>query len=129
MKRNLLIGLVLFTVLFVGCGKGFVPLGGKVTFEDGSPLTVGAVCFSTGTFMAEGRLNEQGEYVLSSLGKDDGLPPGTYKVYIQGATKTDAKERTVDLIHSKFVSPDTTPLSYDVKKGGDNVYDIQVTKP
>jgi hypothetical protein len=120
----------LFGILFfAGCGNSQLPLGGKVTFQDGKPLKTGVVCFSTGTFMAEGRLNENGEYTVGSLQDNDGLPPGTYQVYIQGAIEYNNKEQGVPLIHKKFTDPNATPLSFEVKKSGDKTFNIEVTPP
>jgi len=81
------LGLVILAVIFcaVGCSKN-VKVSGKVTFPDGSPLTVGTVTFETASFAASGALNENGTYVIGSLSQRDGLPPGTYQVYIAGAT-------------------------------------------
>ncbi|MDR1494193.1 MAG: YgdI/YgdR family lipoprotein, partial [Planctomycetaceae bacterium] len=116
-------------LFLAGCGSNQVPLGGKVTFQDGKPLKTGVVCFSTGTFMAEGRLNENGEYTVGSLKDNDGLPPGTYKVYIQGAIEYNAKEQGVSLIHKKFTEPNTTPFSFEAKKSGDKTFNIEVSPP
>jgi hypothetical protein len=121
--------LLLGCLFLAGCGHGQVPLSGKVTFQDGKPLKTGVVCFSTGTFMAEGRLNENGEYTVGSLKENDGLPLGTYKVFIQGAIEYNAKEQGVPLIHKKFTDPNTTPLSFEVKKSGDQTFNIEVTPP
>ncbi|MDR1493364.1 MAG: hypothetical protein LBT05_11680 [Planctomycetaceae bacterium] len=42
--------ILLTTCLFLaGCDNGQIPLGGKVTFQDGKPLKTGVVCFETGT--------------------------------------------------------------------------------
>ena len=87
---------LLFAVLLcaAGCGNGQVGLSGKVTFsDDDSPLTVGMVCFSTNSFLARGALNGDGVYTLGSSSEKDGLPPGSYRVYIEGAVKEDGKNK------------------------------------
>lgn len=99
-----------------GCGNGFIPVGGKVVFEDGEPLTEGAICFSTDTFMANARIQSDGTFQLSSLKKEDGLPAGHYSVTIYSATM-DEKDRTVYLIDPVFFDKDTTPLRAEVVPG------------
>ncbi|MGL4943310.1 MAG: hypothetical protein ACRC46_08980 [Thermoguttaceae bacterium] len=79
--------LVAFGLLLSGCSKN-VSMGGKVTFsDDGSPLSVGTVCFESATFLARGEIKPDGTYVIGSLSEKDGLPAGTYKVCIAGAAK------------------------------------------
>ena len=112
-----------------GCGgQGFVPAGGKVTFEDGSPLSKGGIAFSTDTFMADASIKPDGTYTLSSLKPGDGLPPGTYKVTI-GASEVNDKEQTTYLVDPLFADTATTPLTAEVTKGGKNQFDFTVTKP
>ncbi|MDR1493363.1 MAG: hypothetical protein LBT05_11675 [Planctomycetaceae bacterium] len=77
----------------------------------------------------ERRLNENGEYTVGSLKDNDGLPPGTYKVYIQDAIEYNAKEQGVSLIHKKFTESNTTPLSFEVKKSGEKTFNIEVSPP
>ena len=128
MTKNFLFVLLLVCTSIIGCGKGFVPAGGKVTYEDGSPVTSGGIVFSSSFFMAEGRIQSDGTYTLFSLKPGDGLPPGQYKVTI-GASETDERERSVDLIDPKFSDPKSSPLFAEVIKGGTNQFDFQVTKP
>ncbi|MDR0335593.1 MAG: carboxypeptidase-like regulatory domain-containing protein, partial [Planctomycetaceae bacterium] len=100
---------------------------GKVTFEDGSPLTQGGIAFSTATFMADGKIRADGSFTLTSSKPGDGLPPGNYIVTIS-ASETDDKERTIYLVDPKFgdvtTSPFTAEVSADQKK-----FDFTVSKP
>jgi hypothetical protein len=67
-----------------GCGSGF-KVTGKVTFSDGQPLTVGKVIFTNGQISAYGKINSNGEYRLGLIKDGDGIPAGTYQVYITEA--------------------------------------------
>ena len=79
---------LLMSLCVLGCGNGNVGLSGKVTFsDDGAPLTVGTVWFTTNSFLARGNIDENGIYRVGSRSEKDGLPPGTYRVYISGAVK------------------------------------------
>ena len=122
--------LLFFALLFVaGCGSGHVQLGGTVTFDDGTPLTTGAVIFATEAFMASGRIDSQGNFVIGSLGVRDGLPPGTYKVYISGATEENPRAdggmwSHIDPTYGCFSS---TPLTSDIPAPR-NTFDIVVPR-
>jgi hypothetical protein len=123
--------LLFFTIFFfAGCNQGKVQLGGKVTFDDGTPLTVGAVIFSTETYSAKGNIDANGKYVMGSISTNDGLPSGKYKVYIEGATEEvsgKSGESSRSLIDVKYNNYNTTPLSCEVPVAG-NTFDIQVPK-
>jgi len=137
--RFLLFGLLGCLVVLGGCSKN-VRVTGKVTFEDGEPLTEGRVCFQTETMFADGPLQPDGTYTLGSLGENTGLPKGTYQVFIAGATtppRLDAGRGMggtvgsytpgVPLIHQKFTDRMTSELTCEVK--GRTVFDITVTPP
>ena len=128
-----------------GCGKGF-SVGGKVTFPDGSPLTVGFVCFDTPTMTLIGVINSSGEYKISGASPQEGVPAGEYQVYIAGAVKSgnenagptvldadgNALVKTIEkpdipLIHSKFTTKSSSGLKCEVK--GKTTFNIEVTKP
>lgn len=118
----------LFVFLSIGC-SGNVRFGGKVAFEDdGTPLSTGTVIFTTATFQAEGRLQEDGSYQLGSLRESDGLPPGNYAVFIKGA-KEMAGESDRLIIGSEFSSREKTPLRCEVVRGGAKRFDFQVSRP
>ena len=133
-----------------GCGKGFVPLRGTVTFsDDGAPLTTGVVYFDNGKDVARGKINADGTYVVGSMSNNDGLAPGNYKVYVQAmgpdpsgavvpvsrqpgmqaSTPSDSGlRRQVPLIDPKFSSSATSGLECHVDRST-KPYDIVVDRP
>lgn len=129
--------LFLSLIIFTGCSGGKVGVSGKVTFEDGTPLSKGEVTFQTGDYSASGKVNPDGTYTISSTGNNDGLKPGLYKVtviaveYDSNLDLTDDPNRKVAgpkvLVDPKFNSVETSGLSCDVK--GKTTYDIKVTAP
>ena len=145
--KNICLGTFLLLVLAaVGCSD-HARVTGKVAFQDGSPLAAGEVVFEQETFQAIGKINSDGTYIMGSYGVADGLPPGTYKVYITGAVSSEAiqtasKELGADgkyakttipvpvftkLVHQKYERPETSGLVCDVKKS--MKYDIKVEPP
>ena len=118
---------------FVGCSN-YVPMKGKVTFsDDGSPLTEGTVFFESPTFVSRGSLLEDGTFTMGSFKKNDGLPLGTYRVYIGGATIwVVTNEATGDgydlpIIEDKYTSMSKSGLSIEVD-GKTKTFDIVVEK-
>ncbi|MDR1479319.1 MAG: DUF2271 domain-containing protein [Planctomycetaceae bacterium] len=125
------LGIVFIVLLFLaGCSNGKVQLGGTVTFDDGTPLTSGAVIFSTDTFSAKGNIDSSGKYIVGSIGTNDGIPAGKYKVHIEGATEDVSSykgETSHSLIGIEYTTYDSTPLSCEVPVAGNN-FDIKVPK-
>ena len=139
-KYRFLLSALLFSVICftVGCGDGHT-VTGKVTFPDGTPLTVGKVMFSDGSKTAFGDLNEKGEYRLGMEKAGGGIPAGTYQVYITGAliegdpafaeTLEDGTKVTPRIlaIDHKFTVPSRSDLT--CKVNGKTTFDIPVEKP
>ncbi|HXG09782.1 MAG TPA: carboxypeptidase-like regulatory domain-containing protein [Gemmataceae bacterium] len=119
-----------------GCGDKRYPIKGRVHFPDGSPLKVGRVCvvIEPGKTGAWGYIGEDGTFTLGSNTPDDGLPAGTYRVYIMDPEDSrmmgkprKANEVIPPLIHPRFTSPETSGLTFEVPKQTE--WDIVVQKP
>lgn len=104
--------------------------------DDGSPLTVGTVCFATETHYARGDLDKNGNYTLGFEKQGNGLPKGEYKVYIAdavtvtGTIKDDeGDERAVysPVIAQKFTSKGLTDLTCIVD-GKTKTFDFKVER-
>jgi len=137
-----------FLVTVFGCGGG-ATVTGKVTFEeDGTPLTIGMVCFETGAQQMIGEIQSDGTYVMTPDGQKNKIPKGEYKVYITNAyvevggvlqdpgirsdftgdrSSVGGRRMTQCVINNKFESPITSNLT--CKVDGPTVYDIKITKP
>ena len=137
--RFLLSTLFCSVICFVtGCGDGHT-VTGKVTFPDGTPLTVGKVMFSDGSKTAFGDLNAKGEYRLGMEKAGSGIPAGTYQVYITGAlvdgnpdfaaTMEDGSKviPRILAIDPMFTAPSRSNLTCEVN--GKTVFNIPVEKP
>ena len=117
----------------LGCGGGNVGMSGTVTFSDnGEPLQLGTVYFSSPSFESRGRLDEKGNYTIGSLKESDGLPKGTYTVYVNGANRFEGSEaegnfRMVPLIDRKFTQPETSGLTVNVD-GKSKRFDFKVDR-
>ena len=95
--RRFKVAFVLFVfILTAGCGKGHVPLTGKVTFsDDGSPLTSGTVNFVSGSFQSRAPIQPDGTYTVGTYKASDGLPRGKYSVYVTGAVKVIGETQSI----------------------------------
>jgi len=109
-------------------------VSGKVTFDDGSPLSTGMVIFLSGSNQSKAPIEKDGSYRVGTLNAGDGLPRGNYRVYITGAIESKGISPTgailgapVELVDSKFTSPETSDLTCEVK--GSTIFDFTVTPP
>jgi hypothetical protein len=121
--------LLLFCTCFLwGCSGGKVSVGGKVTFPDGAPLTVGAVIFESDGYQVFGNIDSNGTYTLGETTPGSGIKPGEYKVRVMVTTGGGSDGAPlVHLIDPKFAAVATSKLTCTVK--GKTVYDIPVEKP
>ena len=116
----------------VGCGQ--TPLKGTVTFEDGQPLITGMVVFDDASSLSRAPIQPDGTFVVGTNKAKDGIPPGTYRVYISGAVEMlDNPEGRFPppsrpLIHPKYTSAETSGLSITVDKSTKK-WDITVEPP
>ena len=119
--------LLLLVVSLVGCSRPGPAVTGKVTFTDGSPLTVGEVLFDNGSILARATIQPDGSFSLGMVKDGEGVPVGQYKVSIFGALDFSKNPRWGDLlIDQKHTSASTSGLMFDVKKEQKNVCDIVV---
>ncbi|MDR1957999.1 MAG: hypothetical protein LBQ54_02975 [Planctomycetaceae bacterium] len=130
MKTCFFFGLLSALVLSAtGCGNGNVGLGGKVTFTDGTPLTVGEIYFETDTFMARGELKEDGTYVVGSVKEGDGIPKGIYRVSIVADKMVPDKAGGMmlpeSLVAEKYRHGTTSGLTVEIPVPG-NKFDVTV---
>lgn len=117
--------------LLVGCGGGNVKVSGKISLSDGTPVTGGRIVFVGEVTQGKGAIDKDGNYSLSFDKKNNGVPPGTYKVVINGAFFTPANTKTEDemdtgtrpMVDLKYAEVETTPLTCTVPGDG---YDFTV---
>jgi hypothetical protein len=137
MEQKIIFSLIVLAIAaFIGCSGNNVQLRGKVTYsDDGTPLDTGTVCFVKDNSMSRGHINSDGTYVLITAKPGDGIPPGTYSVYVIGAERTkrigrddDFTETTVQLIDTKYSLPETSGLTCVVDRTT-KTFDFQVDRP
>ena len=132
MKKGFVFFLSMILLVLTGCGDK-VALSGKVTYsDDGSPLPVGTVFFEKDTYLSRGQLTSMGTYNTGSLSEKDGIPPGTYRVYVCGAVRSigvdkDGESINESLIDEKFTNGATTDLTVTVPTSSGK-FDFQVDR-
>jgi hypothetical protein len=130
--RPLLLALSLLPLGAAGCGASRYPVQGKVTFEDGTPLTSGLVVFEKNEgetkVMARGEIGSDGSYRLGTSSPGDGAAPGKYRVLVTVPEPIDAEQakRTPD-VDKRFMDFNTSGLECEVKAAS-NEYPIKVTR-
>jgi hypothetical protein len=133
--RTWVISSFIAVVFFTGCGSQspfeYIPVSGKVTYEDGSPVTVGKVFFVPDAPPKDGMhprtatadLNADGTFSsVTSYKPGDGLVPGKHKVAIMFAEDANGKL----LVAKDYTSFATSPLVVDT---ADAPFEIKVPKP
>jgi hypothetical protein len=128
--------LLFVCVCFIGCSKN-QGLSGKVTFsEDGSPLTVGMVCFENAENgkLGRGEINTNGTYVVGFESDKNGIPKGTYKVFISNAMKENGVNKKTGMpLHEHLIAPkysnaSTSGLTFTAD-GKTKTFNITVERP
>jgi hypothetical protein len=135
MKYQILLYSLMGIVCIAGCGVPNTPVSGKVTFENGTPLTTGEIIF-VGTFnskeyFVKGKIGSDGSYTLAEqvIGKESGkagCKPGEYQVFLGSTSTTEiVNDKTVmtHTVHQDYTRKDKTPLTAKVPGGN---YDFQV---
>jgi hypothetical protein len=128
-KQIFLFVMVAVLVLAAGCGKN-PKLTGKVYYvDDNSPVTHGTVIFLSSNYTGRAQIEKDGSYSVHSESEGYGLPPGTYKVYLDGTEKVTVEGGGVKmerLVDSKYANPDTSGLTLTHDKA--RTYDIPVVR-
>ena len=127
-----LVAAALVISLFAGCGGRDLPelaeVEGTVKL-DGQPLPNVLVSFypQDGGRPGTGVTDEQGHYELTYIDGEEGTKPGTNRVEVTmiwpDGEPTPGVEDKVPAAYQGMKST----LSYDVKAGEDNVYNIEMT--
>jgi hypothetical protein len=129
-RRALPVALLLLPAA-AGCGQGLYPVRGRVTFEDGKPLSKGIVIFESKdgekAVTARGDIQADGSYRLGTHKPGDGAPAGTYRVLVAPREDVDAPERN-PAFDRRYRDFNTSGLEFEVK-AGPNEFPIEVTRP
>jgi len=128
-KHFFLLAVVAVLIVAVGCGKN-PKLTGRVYYsDDNSPVTQGTVIFLSGNYTGRAQIEQDGSYSVHSEAEGYGLPPGTYKVYLDGTEKATVVGGGVSLeplVNAKYTSPDTSGLTLTHDKA--RKFDIPVER-
>ena len=133
MTKKLFIPFVLLGLVFmVGCSDN-VRLSGKVTFDDGEPVTFGTVFFLTPSTISQAGIRSDGTYTVGSDSLTDGMPKGEYQVYLVVEELTSrvvggqSENTYTSLIAPKYTAPETSELTFTAD-GKTRRFNIQVER-
>ena len=141
-----------------GCGNrhpATYPVRGSVHFDDGRPVPVGNVEFRSdaGGYIARGKIDQQGRFVLGTFAARDGAVAGSHHVIVvqsfdpilwdkgkrsqpresPGGDDLDHELQHHDhqpmFVSPKFASYATSGLTANVRDQGSNVVDLAVGEP
>ena len=140
--RPLYIALIAIVVLWLavmgsrGCSDNRVPtypVRGRVVFADGSPVRTGTIEFESQAFKntnSNGRINEDGSFVLGTYESDDGAPAGEHRVSVSQWIISDPTVKH-EKDHGKPVDPrfsryETSGLTAKIQESDENNVTITV---
>jgi hypothetical protein len=132
--RPRLPAVLLLAGLSAGCNSGRYPVGGRVAYEDGTPVEAGTVIGEATvdgkTVGVQGVIAKDGTFGWGTEKAGDGALPGKYKVIVVPVALGDGelaegKEPAVD---GKYANYDTSGLSFEVKPEK-NEFNIKVSRP
>lgn len=132
-----MVSLVVVCLMMSGCGSGspfdYVPVSGRVTYEDGTTIPGGfRLVFVAQDAAPVGTAHPRP--AMASVGSDgkfsevtsykfgDGLIPGKHKVVIQSVSEQGERP----LVPKEYTSEQTTPLEVDTS---DAPFEIRIPKP
>lgn len=116
---SFLVPLLLFSL--TGC-SGNVTTVGTVKFADGTPLSEGQIFFQNDKHDFVSLIKPDGTYSIWGVREGDGIPPGTYNVFLKFSYQY-LDEIPVD---QKFVSAETSGFTAEVAAGKKNRFDFTV---
>jgi hypothetical protein len=136
--------LLLICCIAVGCGEVRAPVTGKVTYPDGSPLTVGDIRgYGNGSHI-RGKIGADGSFELYEVQPGDRVPAG--KTYAISIVNTQIPEeiagvasvpgapvkmpKIITHVDPKFERSETSELVLELPKSAKPVeFNVEVTKP
>jgi hypothetical protein len=129
---NHILIVAIIALLPAGCGDRMYPVRGTVTLEDGTTVSKGMIVVERmeggDPITAQGAIQSDGSYELSTTKPGDGVPPGKYRVLINAMDLSDVPDEQKDIpFHYKYLSFKTSDLELEVKRGS-NDYPIRLTK-
>ncbi len=136
MTANLCWTFVLSLPLLTGCSTGLLPVKGKVSYEDGRPVTAGSVVVESVAEgnakrnSANGNIQPDGSFQLTTLKSGDGVPEGRYRVAVLSPPLSDDQVGRGEkpLVEAKYSQLDTSGLEIEVKPGSTE-FSLTVTQP
>jgi len=128
-KQVFLVAVAAVLIFSAGCGNN-PKLTGRVYYsDDNTPVTQGTVIFLSAGYTGRAQIEKDGSYSVYSEAEGYGLPPGTYKVYLDSTEKVTVVSGGVSmekLVDTKYTSLDTSNLTLTVNKS--QKYDIPVER-
>ena len=121
--------------LACGCNSGRQTVTGKVTYNDGDPVTAGTVIAEAtidGKIVAiQGNIESDGTFRMGGASPGDGALPGSYKVLITPPSLSDFEkgQGKRPALGGKYGSFESSGLTLDVKPGQKNDLQVKVVRP
>lgn len=139
-KFIIILSLLATFSIILGCSDGKprrTPVSGRIIFEGIEQPAEGVIYFAPDSAALKrpgfGKFDASGKYSVTSFGreKEDGLLPGTYKVYVEAfkSTPTPENPNPPSYIPSRYQSAAETPLQLTVPENSKKIeQDFTISK-
>lgn len=115
--------LALASCIAAGCGAAkTVPVKGSVRLTDGTPVVGATVVFESAQHRVSpsGTTDDDGAFTLTAFSRDDGAPPGEYRIAVHPPTAADSSEhQPPSPFDERYASASTSGLSFTVGPGAE----------
>ncbi len=126
----------LVVAICIGCSRDthhMAPVSGRVTLN-GKPLTTGVVATLPNSGRgAKGVINSDGTFTLGTYSTNDGALVGAHKVGVASFDETKGRGPESPngklLIPDRYLNPQSSGLTIEVKADGNNTPELKLTSP
>lgn len=121
--------------LLGGCGSGNFKVGGRVVYDDGSPVEEGTVCGESedadARQMVQGEIEKDGSFTLGTSRPGDGAKPAKYKLIVlcRALGDSELSQGKKPAVDGKYAKYNSSGLTVDATGGSKTDVNLVVTRP
>lgn len=121
LRPGCIVAVMIATSAAAGCGgRATVPVAGSVRLTDGTPVVGATVVFESAQHRVSpsGTTDATGVFKLTAFARDDGAPPGDYRIAVHPPQAADSSESQPPApFADRYASASTSGLSFTVGSG------------
>jgi hypothetical protein len=124
---------LLALVLATGCGDSrVVPVQGQFVWPDGAPADLETYVVEASVegskVTAQGSVDKEGKFTLTTFKPGDGAEPGTHQVIVMPAPRAEFERPPRVKLPARYARAATSRLTIQVERGKPNVFSLIVER-